>query len=86
MESAHEYAIFSLDLERRVTSWNRGAEQMIGYRREEMLGRSADIIFMPEDRAAGAPEREAAPALAEGRAADERWHCARMAAAFGAAA
>ena len=41
---------------------------------EEILGRSGDILFTPEDRAAGAPEEEARTALREGRAADERWH------------
>jgi PAS domain S-box-containing protein len=39
-----------------------------------MLGRSADILFTEEDRAAGAPEKERADASISGRAADERWH------------
>jgi PAS domain S-box-containing protein len=74
LENAREYAIFSLDLNRCVTSWNRGAERMLGYRESEILGNTADVIYMPEDRAAGQPEAEAREALARGRATDERWH------------
>jgi two-component system CheB/CheR fusion protein len=74
VENAREYAIFSLDLERRITSWNRGAQTILGYTQEEAIGQPGDIIFVEEDRAAGAPEEEARKALAEGRAADERWH------------
>lgn len=74
IENAREYAIFTLDLERRITSWNAGAERMLGFTEEEIVGKSGDIIFTEEDRAAGAPVQEARIALAEGRAADERWH------------
>ncbi|HYD85105.1 MAG TPA: ATP-binding protein, partial [Opitutus sp.] len=74
VENAREYAIFSTDLERRVTSWNVGAERLLGYTETEIVGQSADIIFTPEDRAKNAPEREAGTALRDGRAANERWH------------
>ncbi len=74
VENAREYAIFSLDLERRITSWNRGAEVILLYTEKEALGQSGDIIFTPEDRADHAPELEAATAIAHGRAGDERWH------------
>jgi len=74
IENAREYAIFSADLERRITSWNSGAQRLIGYDEKEVIGRSADIIFAPEDRTAEAPEAEARTALTEGRSADERWH------------
>jgi len=74
VENAREYAIVSMDLDRRITSWNIGAEELIGYREDEIVGRSADLIFTEEDRLGGAPEREAHQALADGRAADERWH------------
>ena len=49
VESAREYAIFSLDLERRVTTWNSGAERLLGYPGKEILGHSADIVFTAED-------------------------------------
>lgn len=74
VENARDYAIFSLDLNRRITSWNSGAEQILGYSREEALRRSGDVIFTHEDRAAGAPEQEARRALEDGRAMDQRWH------------
>ena len=74
IENAREYAIFSMDLKRTVTSWNSGAQRLVGYEEQEILGCSADIIFTPEDRAYGAPELEARTAVTEGRAADERWH------------
>ena len=74
LESAREYAIFTTDLELRVTSWNQGAQRLLGYAEPEILGRSAALIFTPEDREAGAPAMEARQALAEGRASDDRWH------------
>jgi two-component system CheB/CheR fusion protein len=74
VENAREYAIFAMDPARRIESWNSGAEAILGYAAHEVLGRSGDLIFTPEDCAAGAPEREAATAIATGRASDERWH------------
>jgi two-component system, chemotaxis family, CheB/CheR fusion protein len=74
IENAREYAIFTTDLDRNITAWNSGAERILGYSESEAIGRSGDMIFVPEDRAAGAPAAEAAQALAEGRAGDDRWH------------
>ncbi len=74
LDSAADYAIFSMDTERRIASWNAGAERLLGWSEEEILGQPADAIFTPEDRGAGAPEQEAEGALRDGRAADERWH------------
>jgi PAS domain S-box-containing protein len=74
MDCACDYALIFCDGERRVTAWAAGAESMFGYRASEMIGRPADIIFTEADIAAGQPEREAAAALADGQANDERWH------------
>jgi len=74
IENATEFAIFSLDLQRRVTVWNSGAERLLGFRGEEILGETADIIFTPEDRELNVPEHEMSCALAEGRAGDDRYH------------
>lgn len=74
VESALDYAIFAMDLRRRVTIWNRGAERLLGYTDGEMVGLSADIVFTLDDRAALQPEQEADTALREGRAENERWH------------
>jgi two-component system, chemotaxis family, CheB/CheR fusion protein len=74
IESAVEYAIFSTDLERRITSWNSGAERLLGYDEKEVMGKTADIIFTPEDRERKEPEKEARTARREGRSSDERMH------------
>ncbi len=74
IESIHDYAIFTLDNDRRVTSWNPGAEIIFGFSPDEILGKSGDIIFTPEDIIAGVPEKEAGTALTVGKAQDERWH------------
>jgi PAS domain S-box-containing protein len=73
VESAADFAILATDPKGYVTSWNSGAERLLGYTETEILGKSADIIFTPEDRAAGAPEQERHQALTQGRAIDERW-------------
>src|SRR5215213_9213970 len=74
VESAREYAIFTTDLDGRVTTWNVGAERLLGYPEGEILGQDARIIFTPEDRERGVPEREMQEALKSGRAEDMRWH------------
>jgi PAS domain S-box-containing protein len=74
VESSIDFAIFSIDTDGLITSWNVGAERLFGYAEDEMLGRSADVIFTAEDRAAAAPEKERSDASIHGRAADERWH------------
>ena len=74
LESAVDYAIISLDLAGRVTSWNEGARRILGWTEEEMCGRSGDVFFTLEDRAAGVPAQEMGTTLAQGRGADERWH------------
>ena len=74
VENARDYAILTMDLDRRITSWNPGAERLTGFAADEVMGQPGDILFTPEGRSAGAPEREAQTAIAEGRASDERWH------------
>ncbi len=74
VESVSEYAIFTTDERGEVTTWNTGAERLLGYTEEEAVGRNADLIFTEEDRAAGVPRRELERAAEEGQATDERWH------------
>ncbi|GEO11989.1 PAS domain S-box protein [Segetibacter aerophilus] len=74
LESARDYAIFTLDKHRRVASWNEGAEVMMGYLEQEMIGQSGDIIFTPGDLDNNAPVSEAQIADKEGRAINDRWH------------
>lgn len=73
VESASEHAILTLDLDRRVATWNHGAETIFGYTTAEMIGGEADRIFTAEDRAAGIPGEEMRTALEKGRANDDRW-------------
>src|SRR4029078_11014905 len=73
-ESVHDYAIFALDPEGKVASWNPGAEHLLGYGKEEVFGRDATIFFTPEDRERGVPQQELKTATEKGRAIDDRWH------------
>ncbi|MCR0981199.1 sensor histidine kinase [Roseomonas populi] len=73
-ESATEYAIFTLDTQGRVTTWNPGAQRIFGYEDAEILGQPGAVIFTPEERAARQPEVEMSRAVEDGRARDERWH------------
>ena len=74
LASATGYAIFTLDDAGLVTSWNTGAERLLRFREDEIVGREGRILFTPEDRAKGAPELEISTARANGRAENERWH------------
>ena len=74
LDSATDYAIFSMDPLRRITWWNAGAERLLGWAEGEIVGLPADVIFTPEDRESGAPARESEGAVRDGRVADERWH------------
>jgi PAS domain S-box-containing protein len=74
VESVQDYAIFAIDPEGRVASWNPGAERLLGYREEEILGRECAVFFTPEDAQLGAPETELKTAAETGRASDDRWH------------
>lgn len=74
LDSAVDFAILSVDLDGRITSWNPGAEQLLGWTEDKILGQDACVIFTDEDRASGACERERAIAARDGRAEDDRWH------------
>ena len=74
MESIQDYAIFTLDAQGRIISWNPGAEKIIGYSEAEAIGQHGEIIFTPEDRERGVPEEEMRTAIEKGRAMDDRWH------------
>ncbi|WP_372624408.1 HWE histidine kinase domain-containing protein [Falsiroseomonas sp.] len=74
-ESATDYAIYTLDLGGRVRSWNPGARRILGWSEAEMLDRTTDDFFTPEDRAAeGLPASELRRVVEKGRAENERWH------------
>lgn len=72
--AATEHAIFRIDTQGILQSWNPGVERILGYAEAEWVGQSATILFTPEDRANNEPERELANAAENGRAEDLRWH------------
>ncbi|WP_197277312.1 PAS domain S-box protein [Sphingomonas profundi] len=74
IDSAIDTAIISTDESGQVTSWSAGAEHILGWSEQEMIGRPLATIFVAEDRAAARPATELARAAREGRALDERWH------------
>ncbi|MDB5963752.1 MAG: signal transduction histidine kinase with CheB and CheR, partial [Polaromonas sp.] len=73
-ETTRDYAIITVDGEGMIDSWNVGAQRMFGYDEKEIVGRHIEVIFTPEDRAAGAPALELKGAREHGRSEDERWH------------
>jgi len=74
IESASDYAIFTITPDNIIDSWNAGAEKVFGWKEAEIVGKSAEILFTSKDRAAGVPEKEINTAAETGRAEDERWH------------
>jgi PAS domain S-box-containing protein len=73
VEAVQDYAIFTLDAEGHVNSWNIGAERLKGYKADEILGRHFSAFYPPEDIADGKPQRELSIAIQEGRVEDEGW-------------
>jgi PAS domain S-box-containing protein len=73
VEGVREYAIFMLDPDGCVASWNAGAERIKGYTRNEIVGRSFSTFYTPEDRRADKPGKELVEARATGFAKDEGW-------------
>ncbi|HVE82622.1 MAG TPA: PAS domain S-box protein [Myxococcales bacterium] len=73
VESVRDYAIYFLDPQGIVRSWNVGAERLKGYSAQEIIGQHFSRFFRPEDAAAGVPERELASALREGRSEQAGW-------------
>ncbi|MCC8364292.1 PAS domain S-box protein [Lysobacter sp. A6] len=73
IEGVRDYAIFMLDPEGHVASWNAGAQQTKGYGADEILGRHFSTFYPPEIARSGWPQRELEIALEEGRCEDEGW-------------
>ena len=73
VEQSRDHAIFVIDPQGRNLTWGIGVERLLGYSRDEFIGRHTREIFTEEDREAGVPERELAFAAEHGAASDERW-------------
>jgi len=73
IEQVRDHAMFLLDRQGRIASWNEGVRQILGWSEDEWIGQPAHVAFTPEDVRAGVPERELRTAAAQGRADDDRW-------------
>ncbi len=68
-----DYAIFMLDTQGRVFSWNEGAMRITGYSSEVVIGKHFSCFFTPEDLRIGKPAKELKAAEGNGRYEDEGW-------------
>jgi len=73
VQGVTDYAIYMLDPDGLVSSWNAGAERIKGYRPDEIIGQHFSRFHTPEDRERGEPERSLTIARAEGRFEKEGW-------------
>jgi PAS domain S-box-containing protein len=73
VDSISDHAVFMLDAEGRIQSWNRGAELINGYTGSEIVGKHFSVFFSLEDRRAGKPARELEQARNHGVFEDEGW-------------
>jgi PAS domain S-box-containing protein len=77
IEAVQDYAIFMLDANGNVSSWNPGAQRIKGYTPDEIVGRHFSTFYTEEDIAAGKPARELEIAATVGRVEDEGWRVRR---------
>jgi PAS domain S-box-containing protein len=74
VDSVKDYAIFLLDTDGKIRSWNPGVKRILGYDREEIEGLDFSAIFTHEDNQRSVPKSELQKAIDHGRAEDTRWH------------
>jgi PAS domain S-box-containing protein len=73
VEGVSDHAIFMLDPQGRVQTWNEGAQRLKGYQADEIVGQHFSKFYTPEDCAEGKPEQELTIARKTGKFADEGW-------------
>ena len=73
LEGLRDYAVYLLDAEGYIVSWNEGATRLKGYRVEEIIGQHDSVCYTPEDVALGKPANAHAQAAAKGQHEEERW-------------
>ena len=73
IQGIQEYAIFQLDPQGRVVSWNAGAERLKGYRAEEIIGKHFSVFYPREDLIRGTPEQNLEEAAQRGQSVREGW-------------
>lgn len=77
VEAVVDYAIFLLDADGNVLSWNLGAERIKGYRADEIIGHHFSVFYTPRDRRAGLPAAILRSAALHGRHENEGWRVRR---------
>src|SRR5438094_249386 len=82
VKHVEDYAIYMLDAEGRVATWNAGAERIKGYRADEIIGRHFACFYTPDDVQAGKPEQLLQEAASRGRCEDEGWRVRKDGSAF----
>ena len=73
IQSVRDYAIFLLDADGNIVTWNAGAELNKGYSHDEIIGKHFSIFYTPEDIEAKKPEKELEDCLRDGRVENEGW-------------
>ncbi len=73
VENVQDHAILQLDEQGRVAGWNKGAERLLGYTEEEILGKHFSCFFTPEDRSKNLPEAQLQLAREMGHAENDNW-------------
>src|SRR6185312_8056645 len=73
VDAVKDYAIFMLDPQGHVLTWNAGARLIKGYEASEIIGKHFSVFYPPEALARGLPEEELRVASATGRFEDEGW-------------
>ena len=71
IDAAQDYAIYELDREGRILTWNKGAERLKGWKADEIIGKPYNVLHTPESRATNAPGRELKIAAETGRFEEE---------------
>lgn len=82
IEAVGDYAIFMLDPEGRVTTWNTGAEKLKGYRADEIIGKHFEVFFPEPARREGKPAQELELAQRTGRFEDEAFRVRKDGSSF----
>lgn len=73
-ENVKDFAIFLLDKDGKIATWNTGAERITGYTESETIGQPFALLFRPQDIVNREPDKELSIAVEKGRSEDERWH------------
>ncbi|WP_435953886.1 putative bifunctional diguanylate cyclase/phosphodiesterase [Dryocola sp. BD626] len=73
VESVNDYAIYMLNADGTIASWNKGARKAKGYEQEEVVGRSFGLFYSDADRLSGLPQKNLAAALKNGKFEGEGW-------------